>query len=76
MKSVYRIIYDVRVGRVWLAGGSSSGWAKQDVLADDGDALSACEKLKRSVMQEDWEGKKPNRVKILSIEGIAHGVLA
>lgn len=74
MKNVYRITFDIRVGRTWLAGSNPNGWAARSVLAN-GDARSAITKLERDELRRDWNGKRANAVRVIKIEQIAGNVL-
>lgn len=76
MKNVYKVTYDIRLGRSrhFLAENNPNGWASQYVLAN-GDARAACVKVEKDAKSYSYDGKKVSQVIILKVEQIATDVL-
>lgn len=74
MKNVYKVTFDVRIGRHWLGAGNPNGWSSRNVIAN-GDARVAADKVVREEMKFDYDGVKPSAVRVLEIIRVAQDVL-
>lgn len=75
MKNVYKVTYDIRVGREWLAPNNPSGWASRHVLAN-GDARAACARVEQEEKKRSsYDGKRVNAVRVIKVECVASDVL-
>ncbi len=71
-QNVYKVTFDIRIGRTWLGG--NVPWSSRNVIAN-GDARDAANKLERDEKRITYDGKRVNKVRILEIVRIASDVL-